>query len=153
MKRQFITNINGRVLDLAAHYCLIKINPFPHTTILQQTTLNIFCQNIENRHNWMDNLWQKVEHIVAKARFVQFLLLSLCFQKTVCCRGVKKRLYEGKGLKEILTAGINNQRWKSLCGILVTHTLKGRKIYVGVSTDLHIMIMIKWYNNCHSFSI
>ena len=76
------------------------INPFPHTTILQQTTLNVFCQNIENLHNWKDNLWLKVENIVAKgeiARFVQFLLLSLCFQKAVCCRGVRKRLYEGKG--------------------------------------------------------
>ena len=73
------------------------INPFPHTTILQQTTLNIFCQEIENLYNWMDNLWLKVENIVAKgeiARFEQFLLLSLCFQK---CRGVRKRLYEGKG--------------------------------------------------------
>ena len=27
------------------------INPFPHTTILQQTTLNIFCQKIENLYN------------------------------------------------------------------------------------------------------
>ena len=27
------------------------INPIPHTTILQQTTLNVFCQNIENLHN------------------------------------------------------------------------------------------------------
>ena len=27
------------------------LNPFPHTTILQQTTLNVFCQNIENLHN------------------------------------------------------------------------------------------------------
>ena len=38
----------------------------------------------------MDNLWLKVENIVAKgeiARFVQFLLLSLCFQKAICCRG------------------------------------------------------------------
>ena len=62
--------------------------------------LNIFCQNIENLRNWMDNLWQKVENIVAKgeiARFVQFLLLSLCFQKAVCCRGVRRHLYEGKG--------------------------------------------------------
>ena len=76
------------------------INPFPHTTILQQTTLNIFCQNIKNLYNWMDNLWLKVENIVSKgeiARFEQFLLLSLCFQKAVCCRGVKKRLYVGKG--------------------------------------------------------
>ena len=48
----------------------------------------------------MDNIGLKVEDIVAKgeiARFEQFLLLSLCFQKVVCCRGVKKRLYEGKG--------------------------------------------------------
>ena len=28
-----------------------SINPFPHTKILQQATLNVFCQNIENRHN------------------------------------------------------------------------------------------------------
>ena len=27
------------------------INPVPHTTILQQTTLNIFCQKIENLYN------------------------------------------------------------------------------------------------------
>ena len=31
------------------------------------------------------------------ARFEQFLPLSLGFQKAVCYRGVKKRLYEGKG--------------------------------------------------------
>ena len=29
----------------------LAVNPFPHTTILQQTTLNVFCQNIENLHN------------------------------------------------------------------------------------------------------
>ena len=48
----------------------------------------------------MDNLGLKVENIVAKgeiARFEQFLLLSLCFQKAVCCIGVTKPLYEGKG--------------------------------------------------------
>ena len=41
----------------------------------------------------MDNLWLKVENIGAKgeiARFVQFLLLSLCFQKASIW---------GKGLK------------------------------------------------------
>ena len=27
------------------------INRFPHTTIPQQTTLKVFCQNIENLHN------------------------------------------------------------------------------------------------------
>ena len=59
-----------------------------------------FFQKIENLFNWMDNLCLKVENIVAKgeiACFEQFLLLSLCFQKAVCCRGVRKRLYEGKG--------------------------------------------------------
>ena len=74
------------------------LNPFPHTTILQQTSLNIFFQKIENLFNWMDNLWLKVENIVAKgeiARFEQFLLLSLCFPKAVCCRGIRKHLYEG----------------------------------------------------------
>ena len=38
------------------------------------------------------------------ARFVQFLLLSLCFetfQIAVCCRGVRKRLYDGKRVKQI----------------------------------------------------
>ena len=44
-------------------------NPFPHTTILQQTTLNIFCQKEENLYNciieWITydkkwkTLWQK----------------------------------------------------------------------------------------------
>ena len=83
----------------ASNYMWERVNPFPHTTILQQTTLNVFCQNIENLYNWMDNLWPKVKNIVAKgeiARFVQFLLLSLCFKKAVCSRGVRKRLYEEK---------------------------------------------------------
>ena len=65
------------------------LNPFPHTTILQQTTLSIFCQKIENLYNLMDNLRLKLENIVAKgeiARFVQFIFWSLCFQKAVCCR-------------------------------------------------------------------
>ena len=48
-------------------------NPFPHTTILQQTTLNVFCQNIENLHNWMDNLWQKMKNIVAKGEIACFV--------------------------------------------------------------------------------
>ena len=62
------------------------LNPLRHTTILQQMTLNIFCPKMENLYNWIDNLWLKVENIVTKeenARFEQFLLLSLCFQKSV----------------------------------------------------------------------
>ena len=59
---------------------------------------------MENLYNLMDNLWLKVENFVSKgeiARFEQFLLLSLCFQKAVCCRGVIKRQKAsvwGKGL-------------------------------------------------------
>ena len=62
--------------------------------------LNIFCRKIENLYNWMENLRLNAENIIAKeeiAHFEQFLLLSLCFQIAVCCRGVRKRLYEGKG--------------------------------------------------------
>ena len=39
------------------------------------TTSNIFCQKIENLYNWMDNLWQQVENIVAKA----LLLIGVIF--------------------------------------------------------------------------
>ena len=35
------------------------------------------------------------------ARFEQFLLLSTCFQKAVCCSGIRKRLYEGNVTKLI----------------------------------------------------
>ena len=59
----------------------ISVNPFPHTTILQQTTLNIFCQKIENLYNQMDNLLLKVENIVEKreiARFELFFLKKNC---------------------------------------------------------------------------
>ena len=89
-----------KLSECLSWWCLGQINPFPYMTILQQTTLNIFCQIMENLYNWMDNLWLKVDNIVTKeeiACFVQLLLLSLCFQKAVCCRGVRKRLYEGKG--------------------------------------------------------
>ena len=36
------------------------------------------------------------------ACFEQFLFLSLCFQKAICCRGVRKRLYEGSVNKCLL---------------------------------------------------
>ena len=50
----------------------------------------------------MDNLWLKVENIEAKgemACFEQFLLLSLCFLKAVCCRWGQKASIWGKGLR------------------------------------------------------
>ena len=81
-------------------------NHFPNMTILQQTTLNIFCQKIENLHNWMDNLWLKVESIVAKgeiARFEQFLLLSLyMFSKRLSAAEVSESVYMRERVKSLL---------------------------------------------------
>ena len=42
------------------------------TLILQQMTLNIFCQNMENLYNLMDNLSLKVENTVAKGEIARF---------------------------------------------------------------------------------
>ena len=79
-------------------------NPFPHTTVLQQTTLNIFCQKMENLYNWMDNLWLKVENIVAKgeiARFEQFLILSLFSKSRLLqrCQKVIRSVYLLNGVE------------------------------------------------------
>ena len=58
-------------------YCY-TVNPFPHITILQQTTLNIFCQKIDYLYNSMDNLWLKVENIVSKGEIARFECILLC---------------------------------------------------------------------------
>ena len=76
---------------------LRAVNPFPHLTILQQTTLNIFCQKIENLIEWITNeykwktLWQKEKWFLLSnfffchyvwPQFFQlylFLPLSRCF--------------------------------------------------------------------------
>ena len=99
------------------------LNPFPHTTILQQTTLNVFCQKIENLHNWIDNRWQKVENIVAKgeiACFLQFLLLSLCFIKSRLLQRRQKVSIWGKGLSFHFhsTRGLDNGVWTELSKLL-----------------------------------
>ena len=67
-----------------------RVNPFPHTTILQQTTLNIFCQNMENLYNWMDNLWLKVENIVAKGEIAHFVQLHVLCNFFFCHYVLKK---------------------------------------------------------------
>ena len=77
----------------------------PHTTILQQTTFNIFCQKMENLYNWMDNQWLKVENIVAKgeiAHHEQFLLLPQCFQKSSASEA-----WESVYMRE----RVNNETW------------------------------------------
>ena len=94
-------------------------------TILTRTTLNILCQKIENLFNWMDNLWLKVENIVAKgeiACFEQFLLLSLYFQNTVCCRSVRKRLYEGNSLSNYVAGNVHRMTlFGPTCRCILTH--------------------------------
>ena len=79
-----------------------SINPFPHKTILQQTTLNIFCQIMENLYNWMDNLWLKVENIVTKRRNCTFCAISsfvTMFSKIRLLQRRQKASIWGKGLK------------------------------------------------------
>ena len=98
--------------------------------VLTLSLIRQFCSRrlrtyfVKNRkfYNWMDNLWLKVENIVAKgeiAHFDQFLLLSLCFQKAVCCRGVRKRLYEGKGF-------MMQCRWRPWCTYMYSWLLLTR---------------------------
>ena len=71
---------------------------------LQQLTLNIFSQKMENLYNLMDNLWLKVENIVSKgeiARFEQFLLLWL-FSKSRLLQRRQKASIWGKQLMKYL---------------------------------------------------
>ena len=73
------------------------LNPFPHTTNLQQMTLNKSQKKI---HAISINNSSIVENIVANGEIAlheQFLLLQQCFSTVVCCRDVRKRLYVGKG--------------------------------------------------------
>ena len=82
--------------------CMGKgFNPFPHTTILQQTTLNVFCQNIENLHNWMDNLWQKRGKHCGKRRnctFCAIFSFVTMFSKSRLLQRRQKASIWGKGL-------------------------------------------------------
>ena len=76
----------------------IKINPFPHTKILQQTTLNIYCPKIENLYNWMDNLWLKVGNIVALGAIASFVTM---FPKCHLPERRQKASIWGKGLMKL----------------------------------------------------
>ena len=79
-----VTNANWCVVfghdpyGLVLWWRLITVNPFPHTIILQQTTLNIFCQNIENLYNWMDNLWQIVGTLWQKEKLHVLCYFFFC---------------------------------------------------------------------------
>ena len=98
-------------------------NPFPHTINLQQATLKTYTKEIGNfllmKIQWLN----RVRNMLTQeeiARFKQFLLLSTCFKKAVCCRGIKKRLYEGKGkftIVFLLETNVHRTwvRWWSEC--------------------------------------
>ena len=78
---------------------LDSVNPFPHTANLQQTTLKMSWQNCEKAlHDSIiiDLSWKHF----GKRRNYSFLAISpfvTVFSKVVCCSGVRKRLYVGKG--------------------------------------------------------
>ena len=46
MFRMNINMVHTEIISFPLVYH--QLNPFPHMTILQQTTLNIFCQKVEN---------------------------------------------------------------------------------------------------------
>ena len=89
--------------------CLMNLQTLQSFRWLTLFLIQQFCNrrhlkhvdtNIENLYKWGNFLLKTVENIVAKveiARFEQFLLLSQCFSKVACCRGVRKHLYGGKG--------------------------------------------------------
>ena len=85
-------------------YVFIFFNPFPHTTIVQQTTFNLFSQKIESLYNWMDRLWLKVENICGKRRNCTFFAISsfvTMFSKSRLLQRRQKATIWGKGLKSL----------------------------------------------------
>ena len=64
--------------------------------------LNIFCQEMENLDNWMDNLWLKVENIVAKGEIARFVTL---FSKSCLLQKHQKTSIWGKGLNKFHDSG------------------------------------------------
>ena len=76
-----------------------SFNPFPQMTILQQTTLNIFCHKMENLSNWVDNPWLKVENIVAIGEIARAISSFITmFSKSRLLQRRQKASIWGKGL-------------------------------------------------------
>ena len=99
-RKKFQNDVSKNTFILYILY-ILQINPFPHTTIMQQTTLNVFCQNIENLHTWMDNLWQKVEEHCGKRRNCTFCAISsfvTMLSKSYLLQRRQKASIWGKGL-------------------------------------------------------
>ena len=71
---------------------LQQICNFPPTTNLKQTSLKLSRQKHRNHSKCRYNHWKKVENIMAieeTACFEQFLLLSVCFQKSSAAEASK----------------------------------------------------------------
>ena len=95
-------------------FSCFELNPFPNTTILQQTTLNIFCLKIENLYNWMDNLWLKWKTLWQKEKL---LILSNFF----LCHYVFKKLFAAEAsesiyMRERVKAIIQNTLFNNILG-------------------------------------
>ena len=85
-----------------------------------------------------------MENIVAKgeiACFEQFHLLSLCFQKAVCCRGVRKHLYQVKG-KALLHYVLCNASFALAC-YMQTNTFN-MWFRISIIIILYKLIKIIW---------
>ena len=70
----YIQHFCINVFNVCCRYVVCRLwylNPFPHTAILQQTTLNVFCQKMENLYNWMDNLRQL--HVLCNFFFCHYV--------------------------------------------------------------------------------
>ena len=125
-------------------------------TILKQTTLNIFCQIIENLYNWMDNLWLKVENIVAKgeiAHFERFIFLSLCFTKSRLLQRRQKASIWGKGFK-LLTFDTpsNDANWVLTFG-LTRHLVIWNNPWLQTNSHLPIYELNRIFYNILCFTV
>ena len=82
-----------------SNFC--QFNPFPNTTNLPADGFEHVLPKNRNLYNWMDNLWLKVENIVAKgkiARFVQFSSFVTMFSNSRLLQRRQKVSIWGKGL-------------------------------------------------------
>ena len=70
------------------------LNPFPLSSNRQQSTLK--TSNQKQKKSLYKKVYQltKVDNIVAKGEIAPFVGM---FSKAICCRGVRRHLYEGKG--------------------------------------------------------
>ena len=83
LKFKHYPSLQGRVVTLLIQYIRHNVNPFTHTTILQQTNLNVVCQNI-SIIEWITydkkwkTLWQKEKlHVLCNFFFCHYVFKKL----------------------------------------------------------------------------